>query len=163
MSLPLKRNRRFHQGYFRPMNPEKYIGKDVPIYRSGIECKFFRFCDGNPNVLKWSSENVKIPYWDEVTCKQRTYYVDNFVKIREGNIVKSYLVELKDYKETRKPDPGSKKKKGSLLFEQFRWVTNNCKWRSAVAFAKNHKCEFLLLAHTEKQGFFPIKLDFLLS
>jgi hypothetical protein len=71
------------------------------------------------------------------------------------------LIELKDHKETKQPDPKSKKKKSTLLYEQCQWVTNNCKWRYAKKFAEQNKCEFLLLAHSQKDGFYPVKLDFL--
>ena len=160
--LPLRRDKRYKQGYFKPLNISKYIGSDVPIYRSGIELKFFKFCDNNPNVIRWSSENVKIPYRDDVLKKDRMYYVDNFVEIREGNSIKKYLVELKDHKETVKPNPNSKKKKTTLIYEQCQWITNNCKWKSAIKFCEKYNLEFLLLAHSEKDGFMPVKLDFLI-
>ncbi len=62
-SLPLKRDKRFNQGIYRPKNADKFIG-ETAIFRSGLELKFFRFCDNNPNVVKWGSENIVIPYYD---------------------------------------------------------------------------------------------------
>ena len=159
--LPLKRDARFKQGYFKPDNISKYIGSDIPIYRSGIELKFFKFCDSNPNVIRWSSETISVPYFDLVKNKMRKYYVDNFVEIREGKIVKKYLVEIKDSRETKQPNPSSKKKKTTLIYEQCQWVTNTCKWKSAIKFCEKHNIEFLLLAYSEKSGFLPITLDFL--
>ena len=161
MGLPLKRDSRYNQGYYKPIYPQKYVGREVPIFRSGIELKFFKFCDNNPNVIKWSSEDIKIPYWDIVTRKNRTYYVDNFVEIKEGNIIKQYLVELKDKRETVPPNPNSKKKKSTLLYEEFQWRTNNSKWKYAQQFCKDHKLEFLLLAYSNKEGFQSVKLDFI--
>lgn len=61
MSFGLVRNPKFYQGYYKPSNPEKYAGRELPIYRSGIEWKFFKFCDTNPNITKWISEGVIIP------------------------------------------------------------------------------------------------------
>lgn len=159
MSLGLLKDKRFHQGYYKPKYPEKYIGKVQPIYRSGIELKFFKFCDDNPNVLKWSSENIVIPYYDEVTKKNRKYYIDNFVEIKEGNTTKKYLIELKDIKETRKPDTKSKKKKSTLLYEQATWITNNCKWKYANKFCRENGMEFLLLGYSKKDGFESIQLN----
>lgn len=121
MGLPLKKDKRYNQGYYKPINPNKYIGNSIPIYRSGIELKFMRWCDLNENILKWSSESIVIPYYDDIKKKNRSYYVDNFVEIREGSSIKRYLIELKDIRETKKPNPKSKKKKSALLFEQCRY------------------------------------------
>ena len=162
MPLPLNRNPRFHQGYYKTINSEKYIGKELPIYRSGIEREFFIFLDKNPNVLRWASEPLGIPYFDSVKRCNRKYYVDNYIEIKEGNIIKKYLVELKDHKETKKPDPKSKKKKTTLIYEQLAFETNCCKWKYAIEFSKKNNCEFLLLAHSKKDGFLPVKLDFLI-
>ena len=50
---------KFHQGKYAPRNPEKYVG-DVNniIYRSGWEKRLLIMFDTNPNVLKYSSEEV---------------------------------------------------------------------------------------------------------
>ena len=55
MTLPLKRDKRFHQGVYKPQNPEKCLTTEC-VFRSGLELKFFRFLDSNPNVIKWGTE-----------------------------------------------------------------------------------------------------------
>ncbi len=110
MALPLKRDSRFHQGTYRPTNQKKFIGKEC-VFRSGLELKFFRFCDSNPNVVKWGSECVTVPYYDKVQRKNRTYYIDNYVVIKEGDKLVKYLVEVKPSKQTVAPNPKSKMKK----------------------------------------------------
>lgn len=159
--IGLNRNTKFHQGIFKPQNPNKYIGFQPPFFRSSIEAKFMKFCDDNPNVIRWSSETITVPYFDKVKKKARTYYVDNYVEIMEGNVLKKYLVELKDHKETKKPVSKSGKKKTTLLYEQATWTTNCCKWKAAHEFSKQKGFEFLLLGHSEKDGFSMVKLDFL--
>lgn len=159
MSLGLKRDYRFHQGYYKPKYPSKYIGKEPPIYRSGIELKFFKFCDDSDNVVKWSSEPLGIPYFDPIANRHRKYYVDNFVEIKEGNIIKRYLIEIKSIKETKKPVKSKGKKKSSLLFEEATFTTNMCKWISANQFCKDNKMEFLLLGYSIKNGFESIPLN----
>ena len=52
---------RYSQGLFQPQNPDKFIGGKLPFARSSWETKFMQFCDSHPNILKWASENVKIP------------------------------------------------------------------------------------------------------
>ena len=53
-----------YSGFFRPKNPAKYSGdyKNI-IYRSLWERNVFRWCDENPQILKWVSEEVVIPYY----------------------------------------------------------------------------------------------------
>lgn len=143
------KNPKFYQGFFKPKNPQKYIGKNQIIYRSGLELKFFRFCDNNPNVLEWSSEEIKIPYWDTLQKKNRTYFVDAYVKIKEGEITKKYLVEVKPWKQTREPKATKGKKKSNLLYEQVTWKNNCDKWAKSREFAKKHGMEFIII--TEKE------------
>lgn len=153
MGLGLKRNSKFRQGFYRLKNPSKYIGRDVPVYRSGIELKFFNWVDGNDNILEWVSEGIKIPYYDSIQKKNRLYYTDAYVKIKEGDKVKRYIIEIKDLKETVKPDPKSKKKKTTLLYEQLKFTNNTSKWLFADEFCKKNNMEFLLLGFSKKDGF----------
>jgi len=52
-----------YKGKYTPENPRKYKGKtENIIYRSLWERKFMVFCDKNPNVIQWSSEEIIIPY-----------------------------------------------------------------------------------------------------
>lgn len=143
--LPLKRDSRYRQGYFYPKNPEKFDGTRA-IYRSGLELKFFKFCDSNSNVVHWGSENVRIPY-KGADGKMHTYYVDGYVMIREGDDVVKYLVEVKPHKQTKKPTK-KKQKKSTFIYECVEWDKNQRKWSSAKTFAKKYGMKFLIL--TEK-------------
>ena len=88
-NLPLKKDSRFKQGFYAPKNPSKYIGKlDNIIYRSGLELKLFRWADNNVNVLEWNSEEFAIPYFDSLQRKNRKYFIDAYVKIKEGDKIK---------------------------------------------------------------------------
>ena len=42
--------KKWRQGQFVPKNKGKFIGSKA-TYRSGLELKFFRFCDNNKNVI----------------------------------------------------------------------------------------------------------------
>ena len=79
--------KKWRQGIFVPKNQNKFIGTKA-TYRSGLELKFFRFCDDSPNVLKWGSENVVVPYRSPLDNKLHKYYVDNLVVIKEGQEIK---------------------------------------------------------------------------
>lgn len=78
----------------------------------------------------------------------RKYFIDNYVVIKEGNVTKKYLVEIKPYKQTLEPVPSKNKKKSTLLYESVAWVTNCSKWDSAREYAKKHGMEFIII--TEK-------------
>ena len=117
----MKNNNRnkFKQGVYKPVNIEKYIGKKLPIFRSGWELKFFKWADCNENILKWGSENVIIPYLSPLDNKVHRYFVDNFIifKDRNGNNNK-FLIEIKPSKQTKRPVRSKKKKSSTMLYEQ---------------------------------------------
>ena len=72
--MALRQSSKYRQGIFIPSNKEKFLGTKA-IYRSGLELKFMRFCDNNPNVVKWGSENVIIPYISPLDGRGHRYYV----------------------------------------------------------------------------------------
>lgn len=144
--MRLVKNNKYRQGVFKPTNRSKFIGTEA-IYRSGLELKFMRFCDTNDNVLKWGSENIVIPYFSPLDKKYHRYYVDNFVVIKEGDIIKRYLVEIKPSKQTLPPNTKYKKKE-HLLYEQAQYIKNQSKWQAAKEYCKNKNMEFIII--TEK-------------
>ena len=93
-----RKTSKYRQGIFIPINQDKFLGTKA-VYRSGLELKFMRFCDNNPNVIKWGSENVIVPYISPLDGRAHKYYVDNFVIIKEGDQVKRYLIEIKPSKQ----------------------------------------------------------------
>jgi hypothetical protein len=149
-NLPLKKDSRFKQGFYAPKNPSKYIGKlDNIIFRSGLELKLFRWADNNVNVLEWNSEEFAIPYFDSLQRKNRKYFIDSYVKIKEGDKIKKYLIEVKPWKQTQEPKATKNKKKSNLLYEQVAWKNNCDKWAFAKEFAKKHGMDFIII--TEKE------------
>jgi|TARA_R110002012_G_scaffold63318_3_gene166698 hypothetical protein len=142
--------RKWRQGVFTPNNPDKFIGSKA-IYRSGLELKFFRFCDNNDNVKKWGSENVIVPYISPLDHRAHRYYVDNYIEILEGSMLKKYLVEIKPSKQTKPPTTKYRKRR-HLLYEQKAYVTNQAKWKAARKYSKKIGCEFIIL--TEKELIF---------
>ena len=86
----------YTQGFFTPMNPQRYIGSNKPKYRSGWELTVMRFCDAHPAVIGWASESLRIPYVNPFTGKQTNYYPDFLITYqdKEGNKI-SEVVEVK--------------------------------------------------------------------
>ena len=87
---------RFARGKFYPKNKEKYVGLKTPTYRSSWEHAFMRLCDQHPNVAKWASESIKIPYRHPLTGKYTVYVPDFFVVYVDKNGAKhAELIEVK--------------------------------------------------------------------
>ena len=73
----VKPNGEYKSGKYVPRNPDKYIG-DIHniIFRSSWEQRFCIYCDTNESILKWSSEPLKIPYYNPLDKKEHQYNVD---------------------------------------------------------------------------------------
>jgi hypothetical protein len=147
--IPLQKNSKFRQGIFNPKNKQKYIGKEKPVYRSGWELKFFRWCDDNPNVVEWASEAIIIPYLNPVTSKVQRYYTDGVIALRESTgKINKYIIEIKPSAQVIPPTPG-KKKKSTLMYESMRFIQNQAKWDAAKKWCEKKGYSFLIL--TEKE------------
>ena len=61
---------RIKKGLYKPKNISKYKGDYRKIvHRSGLELRFMRYLDGNDSILKWSSEEIVIPYRSPLMAK----------------------------------------------------------------------------------------------
>jgi hypothetical protein len=139
----------FKQGVYRPINPDKYVGKPYAIYRSSFELKFFKWCDANVNVVKWGSESISIPYVSPLDQRVHQYYIDNMVIIKEGEKLGKYLIEMKPKNQTRPPTPSNRKKQTTVLYEQLAWAKNNAKWIAAKQFCEKKGWVFQILTEDE--------------
>lgn len=146
----MSRDGKYTQGYFRPQNPQKYLGDPNNIvYRSGWELKFMRWCDRNENILEYGSEEFFIPYYDPVTKKVRRYFPDFFIKVKEQTgQTKKYIIEVKPERQTKPPVQSGKKKTKTYITEVKTYATNEAKWKAAEEFCKDHLIEFKII--TEK-------------
>ena len=136
--------------YYQPLNPKKYIGKQLPICRSSYETAFCKWCDTNTNILEWVSEPFAIRYYDPVKRKKRRYYPDFFVKVRDSsNNERSYVIEIKPLKEVNRPTGRGSKK--SQIREATTYATNASKWNAANNWCVKKGWEFKIV--TEKELF----------
>lgn len=146
---PYKKYKEYRQGVYRPVNITKYKGSKHPRYLSSWELKFFKWCDRNPYVESWSSENIYIPYISPVDGKMHRYIVDNVVHIRESGRLVKYLIEIKPYKQTRPPTQHGNKKQSTMIYESTTWAINQAKWESAQRWATKNGYKFQIV--TEKE------------
>jgi hypothetical protein len=114
---------KFASGKYTIKNPEKYIGKRAPTYRSSWEFTFCSFCDNNPAVINWASEAIQIPYFNPVSGKQTVYVPDFVVVYMDKNQRKhTELVEIKPSKETTMESAKSYRDKLSVAINLAKWA-----------------------------------------
>lgn len=127
-----------HQGQFKTKNPQKYIGDFKNIYyRSSWEFSVMLWCDNNPNVINWSSEELVIPYLCPTDNAYHRYFVDFTITLIDGQ---NLWVELKPEKYTKLPEKQKSKKRH--ITEVFQYVKNQAKWKAADEYAKKHNAKF---------------------
>ena len=137
-----------YKGKFTPKNPLKYRGNPSNIiYRSSWELRVMKYLDDNPSVIWWASEELPIPYYSPVDKKKHRYFPDiiSQMKLKDGKVM-TYIIEVKPDRETRPPT--QKKKTKRFIQESITYVINECKWKAATEFCKDHGWEFKIL--TEK-------------
>ena len=134
------------QGVFSPANRRKYEGAWPIMYRSRPELLIMKWMDSQPNVLKWSSESVVIPYRLSEDDRVRKYFVDFACdwKNADGSISK-LLIEYKPKHKTLPPEKGRKSDK-TYLHECMEYRMNQIKWQTANAWAKTHGYRFMVVS-----------------
>jgi len=142
---------RYHQGKFKPQYPEKYKGNSGNIiYRSSWELKFMRWCDTNPNILEWGSEEFFIPYFDPTANKVRKYFPDFFVKIKDNiGRIKKYVVEVKPKRQTVPPTSTPKRKTKGWVNEVKTYIINEAKWKAAKEFCEDRSLVFKIITEDD--------------
>jgi hypothetical protein len=135
---------RFARGRFQPKNPQKYVGLKTPTYRSGWEHAFMRLCDEHPNVYKWASESIRIPYRHPLTGKYTIYVPDFFIVYADKEGRKhAELVEVKPKSQTTMESAGRSMGKKKQV------VINYAKWEAASAYAKQNKIRFRVVSEDQ--------------
>jgi len=155
-----------HQGYFKDLkNPGKYVGDpNLIIYRSSWEFALIKWCDSSPSILRWSSEPIKVPYYDRVSkldeCKKlgldpnnprnwvvKNYNVDFWVEIdKGGSRPEKWFIEVKPKGKLKKPVPPSKtsslkeQKRFNMLAKEY--LINEAKFAAIDEWAKRNGAYF---------------------
>ena len=113
---------KYAQGKFQVQNPDKYVGKGEPTYRSSWEFAFMQFCDNNPAVVQWASEAIHVNYRNPFTGKN-TIYVPDFLIIYIDKNGKRHgeVVEIKPTKETTMEAAKSQRDKAAVALNMFKW------------------------------------------
>lgn len=134
----------YHQGVYRPRNPQKYAGNATQIvYRSSWEYRVMFWLDTNANVLLWNSEGLSIPYVSPLDGKQHRYFPDMLAKIRTKTGDKTFLLEIKPHAQTQLRTP--KRKTRRYLNEVATYAVNVAKWEAAQKVCEEQGWEFKIL------------------
>ena len=112
--------------------------------RSLWERRVCKLLDESTNVLKWSFEELYIPYINPIDKQVHNYIPDFLIQIQTPTKIKNLLVEVKPKKQVQLKESASKQEKTMFSI-------NMAKWKAAQEFCKKHKMEFQIL--TEKELF----------
>jgi len=137
------------QGFYQILNPHKYAGTGKPKYRSSWEHAFMRFCDSNDHIVRWASEQIRIPYRNPVSGKQTMYVPDFLIQYRtKNNEVVTELIEIKPKKQSILESKASNRDKLVV-------AVNYAKWDAAQKWCKRNGLRFRVI--TEEDIFYQGK------
>lgn len=142
---------KYYNGRFKPKNPHKYKGDASNIiYRSSWELKLLLLLDSHPDVIRYSSEEIVIPYRSPIDGRMHRYFVDFYVKKRnhsDGKI-EECLIEVKPKAQTVPPKVQNKPNK-RYITEVQTWGVNSAKWHAATEYCKDRGWKFLVFTEVE--------------
>ena len=143
-----------YKGKFKPKNRAKYKGDHTAItYRSLWELRFMRYLDTTTSVLKWSSEEIVIPYRSPIDGRRHRYFPDFWVKVKTSEgLVKESLIEVKPKAQCSPPKgapPKDRRKRGRFIREVKTWGINEAKWKAAKAYCDDRKWGWKILTEDD--------------
>jgi len=116
-------SKNYYQGYYAPKFPEKYRGDpDDIVFRSSWEKIAFQWCDLNPRVVAWASEELDIEYFMKGVPYPRSYFPDLLIYFGRGETM---MIEIKPAEQKQNPD-----------------YENRCKWAAARAYCRDRGWTF---------------------
>lgn len=134
---------KYANGFYQLQNPEKYVGKKQPHYRSSWEFSVMTMCDNNPSILQWANEAIHINYRNPFTGKNTIYVPDFFVTFVDANGSQhGELWEIKPAKETTLENAKSPRDKAAAIL-------NMAKWQAASAWCKANNVRFRIITEND--------------
>jgi len=134
----------YAQGTFTPKNPQKYVGKHKPKYRSGWELTFMTFCDTHKSVTHWASESMSVPYRSPLDGKMHMYIPDFFVVYQNkfGKAI-AEVVEIKPKKQSLIESRTASARDRAVV------AVNHAKWQAATAYCKMQGFAFRVITEND--------------
>ena len=142
-----------YSGNYKVKKPKKYEGDFRKVkYRSLWERQTFKWLENNDAVIGWNSEEVVVPYRCKTDGKVHRYFVDLFVRMKDGKV---FLIEIKPKKQTQPPKERRRTKR--YLTEVMTYAKNQSKWEAATAYANKYGMVFQIW-HEDTLRSFGIKI-----
>tara|TARA_B100001996_G_scaffold209394_2_gene160663 strand:+ start:1340 stop:1780 length:441 start_codon:yes stop_codon:yes gene_type:complete len=140
-----------YKGKYRPINYKKYKGDPTNVtYRSLWERKFMIWCDKNPSVMEWGSEELVIPYISPVDQRGHRYFPDFYMKLKNvQGVIERYIIEIKPKYQVVGPNKAKAKRTKRYLNEVKTFAVNRAKWKAAQNYCELRQMKFKIL--TEKE------------
>lgn len=140
----------YYQGKYIVENAQKYEGDPSKVtFRSSWEFRSMKYCDNNPKIVRWSSEEVVIPYKSPLDNRVHRYFMDlKVVMLDEHGRSQVTLIEIKPFKETLPPTKVGKRK-DRYLQEVKTYIVNKSKWAAAQQYCLKRGWNFIIW--TEKE------------
>ena len=113
------------------------------------------YLDNTPAVLKWSSEEIIIPYVSPLDNRVHRYFPDFYMKYKnKSNLIVEDLIEVKPFKQTSPPNPKRKltktgRKSKRYLREVNTYIINDAKWKQAIKYCEERNWNWRII--TEKE------------
>jgi hypothetical protein len=139
-----------YSGKFSPKNPTKYLGDPTNIiYRSLWERRVMVHLDENPGVMKWSSEEVVIPYLSPVDNRWHRYFPDFYVQTKnKQGMLESRILEVKPKSQAVAPK-AKKRVTKQYIQEVMTYGINEAKWKAATEYCKDRNWKFMVLTEDD--------------
>lgn len=139
-----------YKGRYTPRNPKKYVGDPTNIvYRSLWERRMMVVFDENDNIVKWSSEELSIPYISPLDKRQHRYFPDFCVEEKQADgshVIK--IIEVKPMAETSPPIKKARVTK-KYIHSVSKYLVNHAKWTAAKEYATKRGWQFGLMTERE--------------
>lgn len=143
----------YYKGTYQVVNPQKYIGKHAPIFRSSWEKRAFYWADHNTRVIRWGSECVVIQYLLRRDMRIHRYITDMYVEVLDNeNQIRKFIVEIKPKKKLLMPKPPKRQTAKSIaryVSQKDEYEMNQDKWKAARKFCEQNKIEFKILTEDD--------------
>lgn len=108
-----------------------------------------RWCDDNPNIKRWQSEEKAIWYWNPIQKKNCRYYPDFIVEYeRKDGITLQEMVEIKPYRQVVGPPENPKRRTKAWVGSVMTYMVNQAKWKAARKWCEDKGMNFRIV--TEK-------------
>lgn len=139
-------SKKFAQGFYEMVNPQKYVGNKKPYYRSSWENRIMIMFDSNEHILQWASEPISIPYRHPITGKGTVYVPDFLITYRNReSTVNAELWEVKPFKQCALTEKMNPRERATV-------AVNHAKWQMANKFCQQNGLIFRII--TEEDIFY---------